>query len=95
MTTLPDLPEDIVSIICCSAARLRDPNPCVEDVKTLALLSSLINEYNAHYGSDEGLDWLGNDLDEYLPEHMWNYGVHRKWMRMTPAQRRNFFIVWV
>jgi hypothetical protein len=89
---MADLPDDIVGIICCTAARLREPNICVDDVKTLAMLGGVIHTYNSQYG-DEGLDWLANDLDEYLPESAWSYGVHRKWKTMTPEQRRDFFVV--
>ena len=94
MAILPQLPEDIVGIICCTAAKLRQPNPCVEDIKTLTILNDIIETYTSHYeGKEEGLDWLANDLDEYLPESAWNYGVHRKWKMMTPEQRRDFFVV--
>ena len=89
------LADDIVGIICCNAARLREPHPCVEDIKTLALLDEIIRVYNEHYGEWEGLDWLAHDLDADLPERAWNYGVHRKWKMLTPEQRRNFFVVWL
>jgi len=89
---MADLPEDIVGIICCTAARLREPNPCVDDIKTLAMLGGIIATYESYY-EYEGLDWLANDLDEYLPESAWNYGVHRKWKTMTPEQRHDFFVV--
>jgi hypothetical protein len=92
---MANLPEDIVGIICCAAARLREPNPCVDDIKTLSMLGEIIQEYNVQYGSEEGLDWLANDLDEYLQESAWNYGVHRKWKMLTPEQRRDFFVVWI
>lgn len=89
------LPEDIVGIICCAAARLREPNPCVDDIKTLAIFNDILRGYDAYYGEDEGIEWLANDLDEYLHESAWNYGVHRKWKMLSPEQRRDYFVVFV
>jgi hypothetical protein len=91
---MAELPDDIVGIICCNAARMRVPNPCVEDIKTLTLIDDIIKTYTSYY-ADEGIEWFANDLDDYLPEYAWNYGVHRKWKMLTPDQRRYFFVVFV
>lgn len=84
-----NLPEDIVNHICCLAAKMREPSPVVEDLKTLWMLDGVIMEYLKRYKSN-GMMYLGFDIDEQFPEYDMNYGAVKKWMLMSVKQRKEF-----
>ena len=57
-----ELPEEIVNHICCLAAKVRDPNPVVEELKTWWM--EYLNRYK-----DDGMLYLGFDIDKQFPEY--------------------------
>lgn len=88
------LPVDIANRIYCDAVRLRGVHPFAEEVKTLMMLGSLIQDYTDQYGDEEALDWLSIDLEKRFFNNrsvLEGWGVHRKWKSLTPVQRREFF----
>lgn len=68
---------------------LRDPHPFAEEIKTLNLLNDVLNIYASCY-DDMAFDWLALDLDNFRDDLDGNWGVHKKWRKLTPTQRREF-----
>lgn len=91
MSNLPQFPEDLVNRICCLAIKNRGPHPFSEEIKTLNLIGSIIENYRNIYNED-AMDWLILDLDNSFPteENNWSCGVFKKWKSLTPTQRRMF-----
>lgn len=86
------LPDELVNKICCMAVKLKSPNPFAEQIKTLNMLGEVIQRYKNAYQED-AMDWLSIDLDKCFPDEnddTSDWGVHRKWMSLTPEQRRFF-----
>lgn len=65
-------------------------HPFAEEIKTLHLLNDVVNIYASCYG-DEAYDWLAIDLDNFRDDIDGNWGVPRKWKKLTPLQRMEFF----
>lgn len=88
------LPSDITNRIICEYVKSEGVHPFADEIKTLNLLNDVLNIYVSCYGDDIAYDWLAIDLDNFrdggdLDEGNW--GVHKKWRKLTPAQRRDFF----
>lgn len=79
------LPSDIVNKILSKRV-----HPFAEEIKTLNLLNDVLNIYASCY-DDFAYDWLAIDLDNFRDDLDGNWGVHKKWKKLTPSQRRDFF----
>ncbi len=91
-----NLPDELVNRICCEAVKSRGVHPFAEEIKTLVMFDDIIKTYTEMYGDEEDHDWLSIDLEEqfFNPRSVLEgWGIHRKWKSLTPAQRREFFIV--
>lgn len=84
------LPSDIVNRIVCEYIKSKGVHPFAEEIKTLNLLNDVLNIYTSCYG-DEAYDWLAIDLDNFRDDIDGNWGVFRKWKKLTPLQRMEFF----
>ena len=80
------LPEDIVNKILSKRV-----HPFAEEIKTLHLLNDVLNIYTSCYGVEEAYYWLAIDLDNFRDDLDGNWGVHKKWKKLTPIQRLEFF----
>lgn len=92
------LPADIIDRVCFESVKMRGSHPFAEEIKTLVTIYDIIKTYCDFYGEDEGLTWLGIDLEEqfFNPKSVLEgWGVHKKWKSLTPTQRREFFTVLV
>ena len=65
-------------------------HPFADEIKTLNLLNDVLNVYTSCYG-DLGFDYLAFDLDNFRDDLDGNWGVYKKWRKLTPTQRREFF----
>ncbi len=80
------LPDELVHKILCKRV-----HPFAKEIKTLHLLNDVVNIYVSCYGVEDAYDWLSIDLDNFRDDLDGNWGVHKKWRKLTPAQRQEFF----